>query len=190
MIRQSLGSTARTRLPLLDFISPSQRITSTSPSSVDPNFQNQSEIVWPTTYLSASLHSVPSLSLADPPSSSYSSSSGHYLPSYYSSSQSPATGNPLDLPASLSRAADTTQRRRPKYTRSKTGCMTCRQKKIKVRLVRRARLFSVLMPIVQCDENKPKCHRCAHGQRDVGSLPQDIFPAGLICHSVHLARGS
>ncbi|KAN0111365.1 hypothetical protein V8E52_008640 [Russula decolorans] len=75
------------------------------------------------------------------------SSSGHYLPPYYSS-QSQATGNPLDLAAPLPRAADTTQRRRPKYTRSKTGCMTCRQKKIK------------------CDENKPKCHRCAHGQRD------------------------
>ncbi|KAI0320917.1 hypothetical protein OF83DRAFT_1102447 [Amylostereum chailletii] len=39
-------------------------------------------------------------------------------------------------------------RRRPKYTRSKTGCMTCRAKKIK------------------CDETKPKCVRCVHGQRE------------------------
>ncbi|KAF8070648.1 hypothetical protein FPV67DRAFT_1488163 [Lyophyllum atratum] len=41
-----------------------------------------------------------------------------------------------------------TQRKRPKYTRSKTGCMTCRVKKIK------------------CDETKPNCMRCTHGQRD------------------------
>ncbi|KAG0706153.1 hypothetical protein DFH29DRAFT_903974 [Suillus ampliporus] len=40
------------------------------------------------------------------------------------------------------------QRKRPKYTRSKTGCMTCRVKKIK------------------CDEAKPNCMRCTHGQRD------------------------
>ncbi|KAI5123697.1 hypothetical protein M0805_001724 [Coniferiporia weirii] len=40
------------------------------------------------------------------------------------------------------------QRKRPKYTRSKTGCLTCRGKKIK------------------CDETKPKCQRCAHGQRE------------------------
>ncbi|KAF9469897.1 hypothetical protein BDZ94DRAFT_1243499 [Collybia nuda] len=43
---------------------------------------------------------------------------------------------------------ETTQRKRPKYTRSKTGCMTCRVKKIK------------------CDETKPNCMRCTHGQRD------------------------
>jgi hypothetical protein len=91
------------------------------------------------------------------------SSSGHYLPPYYSSSTQPSsTTNALDLAGSLSRSADTAQRRRPKYTRSKTGCMTCRQKKIK------------------CDENKPKCHRCAHGQRDctwpVGVEPRKRAP--------------
>ena len=43
---------------------------------------------------------------------------------------------------------DPPQRKRPKYTRSKTGCMTCRVKKIK------------------CDETKPNCMRCTHGQRD------------------------
>ncbi|KAK2464269.1 hypothetical protein APHAL10511_003726 [Amanita phalloides] len=42
----------------------------------------------------------------------------------------------------------TQQRKRPKYTRSKTGCLTCRVKKIK------------------CDETKPNCMRCTHGQRD------------------------
>ncbi|KAI0745764.1 fungal-specific transcription factor domain-containing protein [Earliella scabrosa] len=41
-----------------------------------------------------------------------------------------------------------TQRKRPKYTRSKTGCLTCRAKKIK------------------CDETKPTCVRCSHGQRE------------------------
>ncbi|KAJ7647094.1 hypothetical protein FB45DRAFT_892335 [Roridomyces roridus] len=41
-----------------------------------------------------------------------------------------------------------TTRKRPKYTRSKTGCLTCRVKKIK------------------CDEAKPNCMRCQHGQRD------------------------
>ncbi|KAH9931091.1 fungal-specific transcription factor domain-containing protein [Epithele typhae] len=40
------------------------------------------------------------------------------------------------------------QRKRPKYTRSKTGCLTCRGKKIK------------------CDETKPTCVRCSHGQRE------------------------
>ncbi|EJD02766.1 uncharacterized protein FOMMEDRAFT_156100 [Fomitiporia mediterranea MF3/22] len=40
------------------------------------------------------------------------------------------------------------QRKRPKYTRSKTGCLTCRAKKIK------------------CDEGKPNCHRCEHAHRE------------------------
>ncbi|CAL1707626.1 unnamed protein product [Somion occarium] len=43
---------------------------------------------------------------------------------------------------------EATQRKRPKYTRSKTGCLTCRAKKIK------------------CDETKPNCMRCTHGQRE------------------------
>ncbi|KAF8639495.1 hypothetical protein AX17_001400 [Amanita inopinata Kibby_2008] len=46
------------------------------------------------------------------------------------------------------RQEPTQQRKRPKYTRSKTGCLTCRVKKIK------------------CDETKPNCMRCTHGQRD------------------------
>ncbi|KAL5485373.1 hypothetical protein ACEPAI_8015 [Sanghuangporus weigelae] len=44
--------------------------------------------------------------------------------------------------------ADQPQRKRPKYTRSKTGCLTCRAKKIK------------------CDEGKPNCHRCEHAHRE------------------------
>jgi hypothetical protein len=47
------------------------------------------------------------------------------------------------------------ERKRPKYTRSKTGCMTCRHKKIK------------------CDERKPICSRCSHGQREC------TWPEGL-----------
>ncbi|KAK6966402.1 hypothetical protein R3P38DRAFT_3155035 [Favolaschia claudopus] len=43
---------------------------------------------------------------------------------------------------------DNSQSKRPTYTRSRTGCLTCRVKKIK------------------CDEVKPNCTRCAHGQRD------------------------
>ncbi|KAJ7658674.1 hypothetical protein DFH06DRAFT_990185, partial [Mycena polygramma] len=37
--------------------------------------------------------------------------------------------------------------KRPKYTRSKTGCLTCRVKKKK------------------CDEAKPNCRRSTHGER-------------------------
>ncbi|KIY74389.1 hypothetical protein CYLTODRAFT_4091 [Cylindrobasidium torrendii FP15055 ss-10] len=49
------------------------------------------------------------------------------------------------------------QRKRPKYTRSKTGCLTCRVKKIK------------------CDETKPGCIRCAHGQREC-TWPETAAP--------------
>ncbi|KAI0305765.1 hypothetical protein B0F90DRAFT_1700929 [Multifurca ochricompacta] len=49
--------------------------------------------------------------------------------------------------------------------------MTCRQKKIK------------------CDENKPKCHRCAHGQRDctwpVGVEPRKRAPPKRI-DTIHM----
>jgi len=49
--------------------------------------------------------------------------------------------------------------------------MTCRQKKIK------------------CDENKPKCHRCAHGQRDctwpVGVEPRKRAPPKRV-DTVHM----
>ncbi|KAI0775723.1 fungal-specific transcription factor domain-containing protein [Trametes elegans] len=50
--------------------------------------------------------------------------------------------------APMMRQDTAAQRKRPKYTRSKTGCLTCRGKKIK------------------CDETKPTCLRCTHGQRD------------------------
>ncbi|THH19969.1 hypothetical protein EW146_g1299 [Bondarzewia mesenterica] len=69
--------------------------------------------------------------------------SAHYIPPYYPPQL--ATGN-AHLLAPPPRTEP--QRRRPKYTRSKTGCMTCRVKKIK------------------CDETKPNCIRCVHGQRE------------------------
>uniref|UniRef100_A0A0W0F0H2 Zn(2)-C6 fungal-type domain-containing protein n=1 Tax=Moniliophthora roreri TaxID=221103 RepID=A0A0W0F0H2_MONRR len=74
----------------------------------------------------------------------------HYLPSpqqqYYSPSHL-THGQPHN-PTPTMRQETTAQRKRPKYTRSKTGCLTCRVKKIK------------------CDETKPNCMRCTHGQRD------------------------
>ncbi|KAI0081253.1 hypothetical protein K474DRAFT_1656742 [Panus rudis PR-1116 ss-1] len=64
---------------------------------------------------------------------------------YYSAHPPPASGN---LHIVQPPRPDAPQRKRPKYTRSKTGCLTCRAKKIK------------------CDETKPKCVRCIHGQRE------------------------
>ncbi|KAF5326286.1 hypothetical protein D9611_000045 [Ephemerocybe angulata] len=71
------------------------------------------------------------------PSSGYYSQPTSHLPSL-----PPLSSNSQRPPADLS------QRKRPKYTRSKTGCLTCRVKKVK------------------CDESKPVCVRCSHGQRD------------------------
>ncbi|KAI0062898.1 hypothetical protein BV25DRAFT_1824938 [Artomyces pyxidatus] len=73
--------------------------------------------------------------------------SGHYNPPYYPPPQSQPMSNALEVVNGVQRN-EPAQRRRPKYTRSKTGCMTCRVKKIK------------------CDETKPSCIRCVHGQRD------------------------
>jgi hypothetical protein len=64
----------------------------------------------------------------------------NYLPPYYQQQQS-LSGSPATHRPEL-------QKKRPKYTRSKTGCLTCRVKKIK------------------CDETKPNCMRCTHGQRE------------------------
>ncbi|PVF98228.1 hypothetical protein CPB86DRAFT_774944 [Serendipita vermifera] len=48
-------------------------------------------------------------------------------------------------------------RKRPKYTRSKKGCLTCRSKKIK------------------CDERHPICTRCEHGHREC-TWPEAVLP--------------
>ncbi|CCA70393.1 hypothetical protein PIIN_04332 [Serendipita indica DSM 11827] len=48
-------------------------------------------------------------------------------------------------------------RKRPKYTRSKKGCLTCRARKIK------------------CDERKPICTRCEHGHREC-TWPEAVLP--------------
>lgn len=78
------------------------------------------------------------------------------------------------------------QKKRPKYTRSKAGCLTCRTKKIKVRLCApEHRGHHLLMRSVdgswksvsdrinclynaatQCDEAKPVCTKCEHSQRE------------------------
>ena len=60
------------------------------------------------------------------------------------------------------------QRKRPKYTRSKTGCLTCRTKKVKVCYA--AAGCSALSDDrdFQCDEEKPDCARCRSSQREVG----------------------
>ncbi|KZV82591.1 hypothetical protein EXIGLDRAFT_843555 [Exidia glandulosa HHB12029] len=54
-----------------------------------------------------------------------------------------------------SNVAESALRKRAKYSRSKTGCLTCRGKKVK------------------CDESKPVCSRCAHGQREC------VWPEGV-----------
>ncbi|KAJ7163593.1 hypothetical protein C8R43DRAFT_947025 [Mycena crocata] len=79
---------------------------------------------------------------------SMSYSSGSYMPqsSYYPSPQ--LHHGPHSHEVSPQLRQEPTTRKRPKYTRSKTGCLTCRVKKIK------------------CDEAKPSCMRCTHGQRD------------------------
>lgn len=80
-------------------------------------------------------------------SMAYSSAPNAYIPpaSYYPPSAHAAGHAHLIAPQ---QRQEPQQRKRPKYTRSKTGCMTCRVKKIK------------------CDEAKPNCMRCTHGQRD------------------------
>ncbi|KAF9051125.1 hypothetical protein BDZ89DRAFT_1107825 [Hymenopellis radicata] len=91
------------------------------------------------------------------------SSQGQYHPPphYHSSSSSLSSGHePVytphpELTAPPPQQEQAPQRKRPKYTRSKTGCMTCRQKKIK------------------CDESKPACVRCTHSQRNC------TWPEGL-----------
>ncbi|OBZ68304.1 Transcriptional regulatory protein moc3 [Grifola frondosa] len=75
----------------------------------------------------------------------YSSPQNHFVPTAYFSQ--PHTPGHMHVVAASPRQDTTAQRKRPKYTRSKTGCLTCRGKKIK------------------CDETKPNCLRCTHGQR-------------------------
>ncbi|KAI0374028.1 hypothetical protein BV20DRAFT_961978 [Pilatotrama ljubarskyi] len=74
----------------------------------------------------------------------------HYVPNAYYASQMHTSAAHMHVVAAAPtmRQESAAQRKRPKYTRSKTGCLTCRGKKIK------------------CDETKPVCLRCSHGQRD------------------------
>ncbi|EIM79181.1 uncharacterized protein STEHIDRAFT_143311 [Stereum hirsutum FP-91666 SS1] len=74
-----------------------------------------------------------------------------YIPAYY-----PTSSMPGDVHSSgNAHRPDISQRKRPKYTRSKLGCLTCRVKKIK------------------CDETKPSCNRCVSGSREC-TWPQEV----------------
>ncbi|KAF8200693.1 hypothetical protein BJ912DRAFT_946833 [Pholiota molesta] len=80
-------------------------------------------------------------------------SSGQYLPPHQQYYPTNPVNNPVHIiPPSR---PEVPQRKRPKYTRSKTGCLTCRVKKIK------------------CDETKPNCMRCTHGSREC-SWPEGV----------------
>lgn len=61
----------------------------------------------------------------------HSASSNQYLPPHQQYYPPSAINSPVHI---MPPRPDLGQRKRPKYTRSKTGCLTCRVKKIKVRL--------------------------------------------------------
>ncbi|TFK23651.1 hypothetical protein FA15DRAFT_549433, partial [Coprinopsis marcescibilis] len=73
-----------------------------------------------------------------------------YLPPVNTAHKSPShPTRPQNIhTVSLTEEQDEGSRKRPKYTRSKTGCITCRIKKVK------------------CDEIKPDCNRCRLGNKD------------------------
>lgn len=76
---------------------------------------------------------------------------------------------------SPSSRAESGQRKRPKYTRSKTGCVTCRSRKVRVRWSRSPsvhfhRFYSSIFNLGQCDETKPNCQRCTHREREASKL--------------------
>lgn len=95
---------------------------------------------------------------------SYTTSTQYHLPAHPQYYPAPHAnhGHPHD--ANPPQRTENMQRKRPKYTRSKTGCMTCRVKKIK------------------CDETKPNCMRCTHGQRDC------TWPEGVPARKKSLSR--
>lgn len=133
----------------------------------------------------------------------------YMLPSHTHHSHMPGAVHMVS-PAQI--RAEQPQRKRPKYTRSKTGCLTCRAKKIKVRTRSLRELpshhtqFSFFSPAparhspnpLKCDEGKPNCHRCEHAHREVSSgsefrRSRAAFPFRLNEHffsfpPVHLAR--
>ncbi len=85
-----------------------------------------------------------------PPHYHHSSSSSSSL----SSGHEPVYAPHAEVPTAPPQQEQALQRKRPKYTRSKTGCMTCRQKKIKVcMLLPRLHLF-VLIPSSVMSQNQ------------------------------------
>ncbi|KAL4074179.1 hypothetical protein J3A83DRAFT_4234175, partial [Scleroderma citrinum] len=115
------------------------------PPSTFPAFSSNSS-AYKTIMRDQQSESLPPVTNPMTDSITYSSTPNAYIPptNYYGQTHPP--GN-VHVVGATSRA-EPQQRKRPKYTRSKTGCMTCRVKKIK------------------CDETKPICMRCTHGQRD------------------------
>src|SRR4051812_21124917 len=85
--------------------------------------------LWLITSHSASASSLCCWLLCSHPLSDSSASHPHTTTSFYPEPPSPILGHD---PNTTTPRAETAQRKRPKYTRSKTGCLTCRVKKIKV----------------------------------------------------------
>ena len=83
--------------------------------------------------------------------------------------------------------------KRAKFTRSKTGCLTCRGKKIKVRPS--CHVCSYACPQGpapwQCDETKPECMRCVHHQRKVcATLPDIVHTSDVACSKCIWGEGA
>ncbi|GJE92212.1 fungal-specific transcription factor domain-containing protein [Phanerochaete sordida] len=74
----------------------------------------------------------------------------HFADDLYSVQRTVTVDSPSNVrsaPSPYDRDPEPIQRKRGKFTRSKTGCLTCRTKKVK------------------CDEEKPDCKRCRDTQR-------------------------
>jgi hypothetical protein len=85
---------------------------------------------------------------------------------------------------------ETPQQKRPKYTRNKTGCMTCRRKKVKVCILPShsgTRLIN--SDGRQCDERKPICTRCTRGADEVSNSFLPFFLLSASCTVVFVAQG-
>lgn len=110
------------------------------------------------------------------PTPQYAPLNQYYVPpQLYSPSYSPRGSSFVD------RTGTRQDRKRPKYTRSKTGCLTCRRKKVKVGTEATSHLFVIFIiyqtsQTLQCDEGKPGCQRCVTGQFEVRDLSQDEIP--------------
>jgi len=83
-----------------------------------------------------------------------------------------AQGQSASAAANVVGADGQAVRKRPKYTRSKAGCLICRQKKVK------------------CDEKKPTCTRCLHGHREVSDMRPIFSHPPASCFEFALTQGA